>query len=380
MKSSIKINESGKYLEIFFDANIFSAKEIVSVLGNFINKCSILFNQISSGEVLIRLTPHGEIDLRKIGDEISLKINTPTIDRSRRAKESFQRSFIVVTRRCINNCLFCTETEKKQWAEPTLEELKNLLNSDCRSFRSIVFSGGEPTLRKEIFELIGYAKNLGYSVELFSNGRLFANNEFAERAARVGLDAVLIPLHGPTAASHDQITQKSGSFEQTIAGMKNLDLHGVEVRIKIIPNKINYHHLSELASLAVSLPGNFVCMDMLVISGGALNHLDVISIKLSEMAPYIEKAIDVLAASGKRFEIASLPLCLISEQYRPYLSNNRTDEEINIGTDKERASLITTPGQILAPICRNCLLKNKCPGTWAPYFKIYGDNELKPIS
>jgi len=292
-----------------------------------------------------------------------------------------KRSFIILTRRCINNCLFCTEKSKAHWPEPTTKEVKEILMRDCKLFPCVDFSGGEPTLRKDICELIEYAKKLGYYVRLFTNGRLFSNSEFTKRVAMAGLDAVLIPLHGHTAEIHDRVTQKSGSFKQTILGIKNLASYNIEIQLKTISNKINYKILPNVASFVVSLP--YVCsfgMDMLVISKIALENKETILTKLSNMVPYIERAVDISINAGKKTSIWSMPLCLVKQNYWKYIPNNRVIKEIHIGLDnKNNISTMGYQGQVLAPICENCLLKERCSGTWPPYFRIYGDGELKPI-
>jgi len=292
-----------------------------------------------------------------------------------------RRSFIVITRKCINDCLFCTERPRANWPDPTTKELKEILAKDCKSFSYIVFTGGEPTLHKDICELIEYAKRLGYRVTLFTNGRLFSNPELTKKIAKTGLDAVLIPLHGYPAEIHDRITQRPGSFKQTISGLKNLALYNIEIQVKIIPNKINYKILPNLASFIAPLPYvDFVAMDMLAVGGNALKNKEIISTKLSIMAPYMEEALDILIAAGKPIQVTSLPLCLVKPEYWKYISDSRTKEEIQVGLNKDkRGSSVTYTGQALAPACQNCFLKEKCPGTWPTYFRVYGDSELKPV-
>lgn len=294
--------------------------------------------------------------------------------------EPIQRSFLVVTRQCVNECLFCTEIDRKGWPEPTTEEIKEILTSQCRSFPNIVFSGGEPTLRKEIFELVKFAKNLGYYTNLFTNGRLFSNPEIAEKALRAGLDNAVVPLHGHTPEIHDRITQRLGSFSQTLSGIKNLASRNVSITIKVIPNKVNFQNLPQFASFVTSVPHNAVAMDMLVIAGNALKNKDIISTKLSEMVPYIEAAIDVFVGNGENLSVSSLPFCLVRPKYWRRISNDRIMDEISMMTVWDKKSpLISSPGLVLTDVCRNCLVKNKCPGIWAAYFRAYGDGELKPI-
>lgn len=402
MEGNIKIDKSGKYIEIVVNSKIFPISCIIRTLNDFIDRYYVAMDKSSSEKILVRLTPHEKIDLKKLGYEFNTQLVASFVEGSQsRMPEDIknvtrqtalgqsqtiprtstrQRSFVLITRKCINDCLFCTEKGKMQWEEPTIKELKEILASDCKSFPSIVFTGGEPSLRKDIFELIKYAKSLGYSVRLFTNGRLFSNPRFSEKIAKAGLDAVLIPVHSHLAKTHDQITQRPGSFEQTILGIKNLTSNNIKVQVKIIPNKINYKTLPNLASFLASLPYvNVVAMDMLTISGNALKNKNIISIKLSNMVPYIEKALDILTRAGKEIYVGSLPLCLIKSKYWKYIQNDRLSKEINVGTDKDKMCVIRYAGEAITSICQSCLLKDKCPGTWPSYFRVYGYSELKPV-
>jgi pyruvate-formate lyase-activating enzyme len=400
--------------EIIVNTDIFPVSLVIQVMNNFIKDYYIFFEEKSSKRILIKLIPKegGKIDSKRLEDEINRKLiasfvqdsnkddfaaikdiisqamadsRTDAVLSSQASRGEKKRAFIILTRKCINDCLFCSEKLRMDWPVPSNKEVKEILDKDCKSFSYIVFSGGEPGLREDICELIKYAKDLGYYVTLFSNGRLFSNLEFAKRVAAAGLDSILIPLHGYPAEIHDAITQQPGSFEQTVSGIKNLVSFKVKVIVKIIPNKINYKNLDQLASFVSSLSAsgytNTVAFDMLSLVGSALKNKDIISTKLSNMAPYIEKAIDVLAGSKNNLgiHINSLPLCLIDRKYWKYIQNSRLKEEIKIGLDEKKMTVPSYTGQAIAPSCKGCIMQEKCPGTWPTYFEVYGDKELKPI-
>jgi len=398
----MKIDKNGKCVEIIVSSDIFPMSCITKTMSDFIDECYITIEEKSKEEISVRLIPHKKTDLKELGYEFNTRLVASFVESSQPEIPAYMgniinktipnqivppapkkglRSFIVLTRECINDCLFCTEKPRIDWPDPTTEEVKEILTRDCKSFSHIVFSGGEPSLHRDICELIEHAKKLGYDVTLFSNGRLFSNPEFTEKIIKAGLDNILIPLHGYPLEIHDQITQRPGSFKQTILGINNLASHNsIRVSVKVIPNKINYKILPDLASFIVSLPHiHFIAMDMLCIAGNALKNKDIISTKLSNMMPYMEKALDIWIMAGKRINITSLPLCLINKKYWKYMSNSRIKKEVTVGFNKSKESSINYTGQVLTPVCENCLLREKCPGTWPPYFKTYGDGELKPV-
>jgi pyruvate-formate lyase-activating enzyme len=410
----MKTEKIGKEAEIFVNTDIFPIPLVVQVMNDFIKDHYIFLKEKSSKRILLKLIPKkgGGIGSRKLENGINRRLissfvqdsneNDSTIIKNiitqvmadscknavslpQTSKREKKRAFIVLTRKCINDCLFCSEKLRMGWPVPSNKEVKEILDKDCKSFSHIVFSGGEPGLREDICELIEYAKDLGYSVTLFSNGRLFSNLEFAKRVATAGLESILIPLHGYPPEIHDAITQQPKSFEQTVSGIKNLASFNVKVIVKIIPNKINYKSLGQLAffvsSLSASGYTNTVAFDMLSLVGSALKNKDIISTKLSNMAPYIEEAIDVLTDSNNNIgiNVNSLPLCLIDRKYWKYIQNSRLKEEIKVGLNEKKITVPSYTGQTITPSCKGCIMQEKCPGTWPTYFEVYGDKELKPI-
>ena len=80
---------------------------------------------------------------------------------------------------------------------------------------SVSFTGGEPTLRPELPELVRFAKQLGMRVNLITNGTLMTE-ELATRLAEAGLDSAQVSLEGVTAQTHEKIT-KARHFNQGFA-------------------------------------------------------------------------------------------------------------------------------------------------------------------
>ena len=125
---------------------------------------------------------------------------------------------------CNNNCWFCSEMRNKGKPDKDTRTVKSeLFNSRKNGFQRIVFTGGEPTIRPDIVELVSYAKSLGFEeIFIITNGRMLFYEELARRLAEAGLTHILFSLHGPNAAVHDCLTRSPGSFKQTVQGIKNM--------------------------------------------------------------------------------------------------------------------------------------------------------------
>ncbi|MCD7819715.1 MAG: radical SAM protein, partial [Lachnospiraceae bacterium] len=94
---------------------------------------------------------------------------------------------------CNNKCIHCVIANQKIAAQKkysyinrtTKECLQIIQDSKDNGYNDIVITGGEPTIRKDFFEILEFAKSLGMSIYLQTNGRMFMNEEFAKKSGRI---------------------------------------------------------------------------------------------------------------------------------------------------------------------------------------------------
>jgi len=124
-----------------------------------------------------------------------------------------------VTYSCNLSCKHCYVVGGNA-RELDLNEYYKLIDDlfDLGTF-CIVFTGGEPLLRKDFFDIAGYAKRKGFLIVLFTNGTLI-DEETADKIKGNGFWKIEISIYGGTAKTHDHITQRKGSFEQTLSAVK----------------------------------------------------------------------------------------------------------------------------------------------------------------
>jgi MoaA/NifB/PqqE/SkfB family radical SAM enzyme len=90
---------------------------------------------------------------------------------------------------------------------------------DMQMSPSFHFTSGEPFLRKNLFEILAYVRDCGFSVSLMSNGTLI-DSDMARRIKEAGISDVQISLDG-LKATHEGLRGK-GSFSRTLRGIGNL--------------------------------------------------------------------------------------------------------------------------------------------------------------
>ena len=132
------------------------------------------------------------------------------------------RMDLALTYRCNNDCAHCYNARPRQFPEMSTLEWKRVI--DCLwqiGIPHIVFTGGEPTLRTDLPELVAYAQATGQITGLNTNGRRLSDLAYLNQLIDAGLDHVQITLESHNPAIHDGMVGAKGAWRQTVAGLKN---------------------------------------------------------------------------------------------------------------------------------------------------------------
>ncbi len=126
----------------------------------------------------------------------------------------------------------------------------------------LVFSGGEPLMRPDIFDLAREARRIGLPTALATNGTIMGD-EIARNIVDSGIRRVSISFDGPDAETHDQF-RGPGAFDKSVAGMRTLRKYGISVQINSTVARHNFRKLDQTYQLALSLGADALHMFMLV--------------------------------------------------------------------------------------------------------------------
>ncbi len=155
---------------------------------------------------------------------------------------------ISVTNRCTLRCEMCQIPLAGQGGEMSTRQLEKLiLDSLVLCPHSIVFSGGEPLLRKDIFDMIALVTRHKVNTCLTSNGTILTDDA-ARRLAAAGMGVVNISIDGDE-QTHDALRGK-GNFLKAVEALNNLSRHGIEATIASIVCRQNYASLPFVMDLA----------------------------------------------------------------------------------------------------------------------------------
>jgi MoaA/NifB/PqqE/SkfB family radical SAM enzyme len=154
------------------------------------------------------------------------------------------------TRTCNLTCRHCymSSDAKKYEGELNTAEAKRFID-DLAEFKVpvLLFSGGEPLLRPDFFELAQYAADKGIRPTLSTNGTLITA-EVAQKIKDIGVGYVGISLDG-LADVNDKFRGKEGAFELAMAGIKNCVAVGQRVGLRFTINRHNFLELDKIFGL-----------------------------------------------------------------------------------------------------------------------------------
>ena len=164
-------------------------------------------------------------------------------------KASERRPIVVwnITRACNLKCVHCYNDSGvgKPSNEVTTAKAKEVLD-DLAQFGapSVLFSGGEPLMRPDLFELIEYAVGQGLRAVISTNGTLIAPDK-AKLIKDLGVSYVGISLDG-MGPVNDKFRGVDGAFERTVAGIRNCQQAGVRVGLRLTLTGQNVQDLEAL--------------------------------------------------------------------------------------------------------------------------------------
>ncbi|MEG6523501.1 putative heme d1 biosynthesis radical SAM protein NirJ1 [Desulfotomaculum sp. 1211_IL3151] len=171
------------------------------------------------------------------------------------------------TRTCNLRCRHCySESDNKKYNEMNTQEAKQFID-DLADFKVpvILFSGGEPLVRPDFFELAEYASQKGIRTTISTNGTLITP-EVAARIKKIGVGYVGISLDG-IGEVNDTFRGRKGAYEAALTGIRNCLAVGQRVGLRFTINRHNHKELNQIFDLIERENIPRVCFYHLVYSG-----------------------------------------------------------------------------------------------------------------
>lgn len=314
-------------------------------------------------------------------------------------------SEIALTYRCQNKCVFCyaaSPARGQQVPEMSTAEVKKVIDRifDEAHCPTVSFTGGEPTLREDLPELIAYAKGKGMRVNLITNGLRCADPEYVSSLKAAGLDSAQVSLEGARPEVHDSIVRHQGAFAKTSHAVHVLRAAGIHTHTNTTICGSNRDHLLELVDyIADELHSEYFSMNVVISTGTALYHGEE-DVTYTDVGPLIEQVQQRAKQKGvKLVWYSPIPYCLFNPVTHGLGSKSCAcvDGLLSVAPDGELlpcssfeqgiGNLLQRPfadlwysaqahywreKQFIPPVCRHCEMRHICCGACPLYWEAHG--------
>ena len=133
------------------------------------------------------------------------------------------RMDLALTYRCNNDCSHCYNDRARAQEELTTAQWKEVIDRTWQAaIPYVVFTGGEPTLRDDLPELVAHAQKTNQVTGLNTNARRLSDRRYVDELVAAGLDHVQITIESHDPQIHDQMVDAKGAWKQTITGLRNV--------------------------------------------------------------------------------------------------------------------------------------------------------------
>lgn len=290
--------------------------------------------------------------------------------------------------RCNAACLFCNvPAESYDLPEAvSMKKIKTEIASLGKSQKSlkISISGGEPTVNKNLPEIIKFAKDNGAeTVEIQTNAILLRDKNFVKTLKKAGLNKAFVAFHSHIPEIHDYLVGKKGAYKDCLAGIKNLLAEKIKVDLNPVVTSRSYKELpGYIRFVKKELPEiKRISLSVVQPRGRAWDNRSLVP-RYGLMSSYVKKTLELGRQMGVDIfnPYCGLPFCI--GDWWKYLKNCSEFTEKHLEHNQlsfVKKKVCPPDYKIKARQCLICDLERFCNGVWKEYAEIYSLSDLKPI-
>ena len=269
---------------------------------------------------------------------------------------------IFVTEACNSNCVMCPlSTAMRKRGNKMLEkQWMELLESIPYNPPHITITGGEPFLEYRYLFPIMEKINQRYpetEILVLTNGRAFAVKHIVDSFAEIATTyyTVAIPIHGPSAAVHDRITQTEGSFRQSMIGLKRLGDSNAKIEVRIVAHRLNISEITHTFQMLVDSGVRISTINLvgLEMTGTAASNRNMIWVDYQQVCDEARAGILYAIRSGIDVSLYNFPLCFIPRDLWALAKCSITPNKVRYDQ-----------------LCGNCIEKKSCGGMFYSTYQL----------
>lgn len=182
------------------------------------------------------------------------------------------------TQACSLACVHCRASAQpcRNAAELTTAEGFRLID-EVKHFGNplIVFTGGDPFERPDIFELLEYSVRVGLRTNVSPSATPLLTNEAIARLKATGVNRMALSLDGATADSHDAFRGIEGTFDRAMIALEYAKQIGLDVQLQTTVTRRNRSELDQIAAIGEEMKVKMWSLFFLIVTGRALENDDL---------------------------------------------------------------------------------------------------------
>ncbi len=219
--------------------------------------------------------------------------------------------------RCNLKCVHCMIEDTMDVLVPesarTFEELLEH-NAEHKSWKGLILTGSEITLRRDLPMLARMAREAGFEhVRIQTHGMHLARESYCRELVEAGIDEYFVSVAGADAESHDAITGVQGSFDKTLRGLENVDGYDDVVSItNTVVTRKNYRLLPAVVERLGHLKRLLQMEFWVYWPMSETDEKDLIA-SHRDIRPFLRQAMGMARERGRTVEVKNFPECLLGD-------------------------------------------------------------------
>lgn len=242
-----------------------------------------------------------------------------------------RRGVLWLGQTCNMHCQFCYFLKRVETREHpehpfmSIQKARQICSTlvDHYHNNAIDIQGGEPTIYKDIFELVRYCREIGLLPTLITNALVLSRKDLCLKLKDAGVRDLLVSVHG-LGDNFNEIVGVPGAHKKQMQALEHLQETEIPFRFNCVLSKMALKDLKGIAELAIRTKArvvNFIAFnpfeDQLHYGKKTTKNVP----GYTEVVSYLTEALDILGDAGIESNLRYFPICLVEKRHRKSVYN-----------------------------------------------------------
>ncbi|MEZ4450560.1 MAG: radical SAM protein [Nannocystaceae bacterium] len=284
---------------------------------------------------------------------------------------------VILGYECNLACDYCTITPAmRPRALSAAQVIAALRRGRAQDYDAVSFTGGEPTIRRDLLGLCKAARELGYAdIKVQTNGLVLAQEINVARLIAAGVTRIHLSIHTHEAAAYEALVRREGTYAAMVAGLDHAIASGAVVVVDVIVKADTLPRLPAAIEWLADRGVTRVDLWYVSLTDGNRDNLESLP-AMREAMPIVHDALARARARGVTLRSLHIPRCVLGVD-APH-AHDPGAGRVMVVTPEATFELHESrlAGQTHVPACEGCEHREVCPGIRPDYLAVFGDQEF----